>query len=68
MAQIAKKITHCISGADSGVGRRGRGPPFKRKQYINKLYLHTVLKVFSQDEVFRPTLSLIPGSAPVSAP
>jgi hypothetical protein len=41
-------------------------PPFKRKQYINKLYLHMVLKVFSQDEVFWPTLSLIPGSTPGS--
>jgi hypothetical protein len=36
------------------------------KQYINKLHLHTVLNVFSQDEAFRPTLSLIPGSAPES--
>jgi hypothetical protein len=47
------------AGADLGVADRAAF-----FLYINKLYFHTVLKVFSQDEVFRPTLSLIPGSAP----
>jgi hypothetical protein len=46
-------------------GRFRGGPtaPLLKGNNINfyKLYLHTV---FSQDEVFRPTLSLIPGSAP----
>jgi hypothetical protein len=47
---------------------KGRGgPPFKRCIFfkLGKIKkLHTVMKVFSQEKVFRPTLSLIPGSAP----
>jgi hypothetical protein len=37
----------------------GPRPPLLKgnNNYINKLYLHMVLKVFSQDEVFRTTLS-----------
>jgi hypothetical protein len=35
-----------------------------RKEYTAAFRRLTVLKVFSHDEVFRPTLSFNPGSAP----